>query len=346
VPPAVALTRKLCRPHWLLASALALTAAVLVPASGATATPDKPKPTVASVTARLDTLAEQSEALAEQFNATQIEVARQQKAVTQAQRNAAAADANYETARAHLAEIAVAQYEGGSFSRTGAILSSDSGQSYLDNLQTQDQMASHTAGVVSQLDDARTRAENARKTSRKMLVGARTKQEALAHKRASVIAQTEKFQTLLATLTAAQRQAYTTRGAPTTQQIQMAVNVHSGSAAAQKAINFALAQVGKPYVFGAAGPDAWDCSGLTMAAWAKGGVSLPHFAASQYNFGRHVGFGELQPGDLVFLYSDIHHVEIYIGDGLAVSAPEPGQNVKIVQVANSRSNFYGATRLT
>jgi cell wall-associated NlpC family hydrolase len=179
-----------------------------------------------------------------------------------------------------------------------------------------------------------------------MLVGARTKQEALAHKRASVIAQTEKFQTLLATLTAAQRQAYTTRGAPTTQQIQMAVNVHSGSAAAQKAINFALAQVGKPYVFGAAGPDAWDCSGLTMAAWAKGGVSLPHFAASQYNFGRHVGFGELQPGDLVFLYSDIHHVEIYIGDGLAVSAPEPGQNVKIVQVANSRSNFYGATRLT
>ena len=83
-----------------------------------------------------------------------------------------------------------------------------------------------------------------------------------------------------------------------------------------------------------------------MAAWATAGVALPHLASAQYNYGTHVGYSDLRPGDLVFLYSDIHHVEISIGNGLAVSAPQPGENVKIVRVADSLTDFYGATRLT
>lgn len=83
-----------------------------------------------------------------------------------------------------------------------------------------------------------------------------------------------------------------------------------------------------------------------MAAWAQAGVTLPHLAAAQYNYGTRVAYNSLRPGDLVFLYGDIHHVEIYIGNGLAVSAPQPGENVKVVRVADWLSDFHGATRLS
>ncbi|MEP7054241.1 MAG: NlpC/P60 family protein [Actinomycetota bacterium] len=81
------------------------------------------------------------------------------------------------------------------------------------------------------------------------------------------------------------------------------------------AVRAAYAQLGKPYVWAADGPDTFDCSGLTLFAWAKAGVSLPHSSRAQFNEGRHVGRGELRPGDLVFYGSPIHHVGMYIGVG-------------------------------
>lgn len=346
MPPIVALTRPLDHAHRLvLAAALVIAATIMLLPSGAVAAPGDPTPTVASVTARLDALANQTEALTEQFNSAQTDVERQQKAVVAAQRNAEAAASRFEAARRQLAQISLAQYEGGSFSHTGAILTSATGQNYLDTLATQDLIAAHSAGVMARVDTAHTEADTARKRTQTLLAAARTTRDLLKTKREKVISETAKYQTMLASLTAAQRQAYTTRNAPTPAQVQTAYRVHAGNVAAQKAVDFAVAQVGKPYVWAASGPDSFDCSGLTMAAWAKGGVSLPHFAASQYTYGTHVSYDSLQPGDLVFLYSDLHHVEIYIGNGLAVSAPQPGENVKIVRVADSRSDFVGATRL-
>jgi cell wall-associated NlpC family hydrolase len=98
-------------------------------------------------------------------------------------------------------------------------------------------------------------------------------------------------------------------------------------------------------VFAAAGPNSYDCSGLTMAAWKHGGVSLPHLASAQYNYGTHVSADALRPGDLVFFYHPIGHVAIYIGRGLLVSAPQTGENVKIVRLSYFMSDYVGATRL-
>lgn len=92
---------------------------------------------------------------------------------------------------------------------------------------------------------------------------------------------------------------------------------------------YAKSQVGKAYVWGAAGPSSFDCSGLTMAAWAQSGVSLPHNSTAQYNSGRRVSESELQPGDLVFYYSPISHVGLYIGDGQVVNALNPGSGVQL-----------------
>lgn len=106
------------------------------------------------------------------------------------------------------------------------------------------------------------------------------------------------------------------------------------STAGQVAMAFAKEQLGEKYKFGAAGPDTWDCSGLTMRAWAEAGVKLPHSAAQQYKIGKKVKKADLQPGDLVFFYSGPSHVGLYVGDGTIVHAPRPGKKVSYIAVSS------------
>jgi cell wall-associated NlpC family hydrolase len=121
------------------------------------------------------------------------------------------------------------------------------------------------------------------------------------------------------------------------------VDVPATSPGAATAVRAALSQLGVSYRFAAASPGVgFDCSGLTMWAWAQAGVSLPHFAAAQYAMLPHVSRDNLQPGDLVFFYSDLHHVGIYIGNGQFVHAPRTGDVVKISPLAGR--NFVGAAR--
>ncbi len=108
------------------------------------------------------------------------------------------------------------------------------------------------------------------------------------------------------------------------------------------AVAYALSKVGNGYVFGAAGPSVFDCSGLTMAAWSQAGVSLPHSSSAQYSSGRHISESELQPGDLVFYYSPISHVGMYIGGGKIVNALNPGAGVVISGLHDMP--FSGAVR--
>ncbi len=105
--------------------------------------------------------------------------------------------------------------------------------------------------------------------------------------------------------------------------------------AAATAVAYAKAQIGKPYEWGAAGPGSFDCSGLTMAAWAQAGVSLPHSAAAQYDVTRHVSRGELVPGDLIFSYTPISHVAIYVGGGMQVAATHTGDYVRLQPLGSS-----------
>ena len=114
------------------------------------------------------------------------------------------------------------------------------------------------------------------------------------------------------------------------------------SSAAGQAVATARAQLGKPYQYAAAGPDSFDCSGLTMYAWASAGVSLPHSSAAQYTSLPHVSMSDLQPGYLVFYGSPIHHVGIYAGGGTYIHAPQTGDVVKASSIY--RSDYRGAAR--
>ncbi|BCJ46599.1 hypothetical protein GCM10010168_38780 [Actinoplanes ianthinogenes] len=101
-----------------------------------------------------------------------------------------------------------------------------------------------------------------------------------------------------------------------------------GGRAAQRACDL----IGKPYVFGSEGPNSYDCSGLTKAAWAAVGVHLEHYTKDQWGSGKSVSRSELKPGDLVFYYSDVHHVAIYIGGGMVVHAPHTGDHVRMATI--------------
>ncbi len=118
----------------------------------------------------------------------------------------------------------------------------------------------------------------------------------------------------------------------------------ASTSAGGRAVAYAKAQLGKPYVWSAEGPNSFDCSGLTMMAWRSAGVSIPRVAAAQYGIGRHISKSALEPGDLVFFGSPIHHVGIYVGGEMMIEAPYTGQVVRYHTI--DRSDYAGATRPT
>jgi cell wall-associated NlpC family hydrolase/outer membrane murein-binding lipoprotein Lpp len=116
-----------------------------------------------------------------------------------------------------------------------------------------------------------------------------------------------------------------------------------GNSIGVQALNWALTRVGDPYVWGAAGPNAFDCSGLVMWAYAHVGISLDHYTGDQWNEGEHISRSQLEPGDLVFFFPDIGHVGLYVGNGLMVDAPTYGVPVQVQPIY--WSEYVGAVRI-
>src|SRR5579859_966206 len=118
------------------------------------------------------------------------------------------------------------------------------------------------------------------------------------------------------------------------------------SAVGERVVQIAMQYLGHPYVWGAAGPYAFDCSGLVTYVFAQVGISLPHYAASQWDYGIYVPPDQLEPGDLVF-FENLGHVGIYVGNGEYIQAPQPGDVVKITPLSDpwSAANYYGAKRI-
>jgi cell wall-associated NlpC family hydrolase len=324
------------------------TVVALVVTTPAIAAPASPAPTtVAGVQAKLHTLSHQNEMLSEKLNLVIADIATKETAAKKAQAVAAVAVANYTSERDQLTATLTAQYEGSaSFSRAGALLNSDSTQNYVDRLTTLSMMSQHRSAILSDVANAKAAAAQAQGNAQELLTAALTTRNSLTQQQTVLASDTRKFTALLFTLNAQQRAAYQNAGKPSFAVDTAQLMIHAGPKAAQTAVNFALKQVGKPYVYDAAGPGSYDCSGLTMASYAAAGVTLPHNAAAQYGYGTHVAYNALQPGDLLFFYQPIGHVTIYIGNGLMVSAPQTGQDVMVVTVASERDIYTGATRLT
>ena len=329
--------------------AVALSAGVVVVPHIAGASPDAPRtqPTVASVQKELGRLALKNSQLVEKYDQARVQATRRSAQAARAQRAATKARAAYRLASRQMTQTLLSSYESSDINSAAALLVSDNGASYLDRLAAMSMLSSHEAQVVQHMTSVKADADSTSRQAVTLLAEARKQLAGVRKSRAAVLRQIAKYKAALNMLTAAQRSAFSGAINPAVQSasVQFLLGHLQGTPRERTAVRFALDQVGKPYVFGAAGPDSYDCSGLTMAAWRAAGISLPHSAADQYNYGRHVSVNQLSPGDLIFMYSPIGHVTIYIGNGLMVSAPQEGEDVSVVSVSSFSNDIVGATHL-
>jgi cell wall-associated NlpC family hydrolase len=318
-----------------------------LPASASPAEPSSP----AEATALIASRAHELEVVTEKFNDARVELDAQQAAAAQAAAQVTAADAAVGTARDQVREVARSAYTGDQLSTLQAVLSSTSADQMLDRVGTLDTIAKHNNGILDVAQQATEAAATAKAAADKAAADAQAQVDQVAAQQADLQSQIAGYQADYDRLTAEQQQqarllaeqhatVVDDRSAPAASRADRvpaaapaapAVAVPS-SGGAQAAVKAAMAQLGDPYVWAAAGPDAFDCSGLTQFAYAAVGVSLPHSSSAQARMGQAVSRDQLQPGDLIGFYSPVSHIGIYIGNGQMVHAPTSGDVVKVVNI--------------
>jgi cell wall-associated NlpC family hydrolase len=314
-----------------LAATLIVAGSTLLTAAG----PAAAAPTSASdLQRRLEGLNRQADQQVEDYLQAKLAVERTRKSIRILQGQLDDVRGQLADARASIAARAAVAYVQGPATDVASLLSAGDPTDALERAQLLDLLATHDADQVLAAG-AIERSAQARAAE---LAGIERKQATIlgqmADRKARIeqlVAQTEQT---LAQLRASERRRAAAASRPATT-APAASNPSPppppkairGTVAA--VIRYAYAQLGKPYQWGATGPGSFDCSGLTMMAWAQAGVSLPHSSGAQIGIGRRVTQSELQPGDLIFRYSPISHVSLYVGNGQQISATHTGSTVKL-----------------
>jgi len=290
-------------------------------------------PDIDDVKTRVDDLYHEAESAQERYHDVNLELEELERDLTSLEADQARQDRQMETARTQVRDSMIRQYQGENMSAVGQVFVSDDPGAFLDQLST---MTSYN-DLQSQMFSAYAREAKAldirEEATQQRVDDIAAAEKRLADEKATVDTKLAEAKELLGRLedeererleAAEEREAMTVSRSSTERVPEV---VTSGNAAA--AVSYAMAQVGDAYVYGAAGPDAFDCSGLTMMAWAAAGVSLPHSSSAQYASGSQVAASDLQLGDLVFYYSPISHVGMYIGNGMIVHAANPSTGVNV-----------------
>ncbi|MEU0372068.1 NlpC/P60 family protein [Streptomyces sp. NPDC006283] len=328
------------------AATFALAGAATTTAFGGTGHAE-PRPTAAQIKARVDRLYQEAEAATEKYNGTKEQVESARRSLDSLRDESARRTERLNTSRNALGSIATAQYRGGGLDPALQLALTSDPDEYLERAARAERVgaghASAIAGVHRQLMElARLKAEASER-----MTALETRRAELARHKATVREKLTAAESLLSELTAEQRTAYNGGGpadAPARADRSSTPRgpLQAPSSRAAQAIAYAYGALGKPYVWGATGPGAFDCSGLTQAAWRSAGVSLPRTTYTQINAGRRVSRAQLAPGDLVFFYSGVSHVGLYIGGGRMIHAPRPGAPVRVAPI--DQMPFAGATR--
>ncbi|MEV6315833.1 NlpC/P60 family protein [Streptomyces sp. NPDC051776] len=351
-------------------AAVGLTTAALAGVSllsqSAQAAPGEPKQSIEEVQKKVDELYRQAGSATQKYNQAQERTDQQRSRVDRLLDDVAERTEKLNEARRLLGSFAATQYRNGGMAPTATMLLADDPQSYFD----QDHLMSRMTGRQKQaVDDFQTQqraAAKKRAEATESLAGLAESQKQLRTTKESVQRKLADARELLSKLTAeekarlaaierrkkaeaqrkaeelARQQAEKRRQEEAEQGSDSSESSGSYAVKAEKAVAFARAQIGKPYVWGATGPNSFDCSGLTQGAWKAAGVSLPRTTWDQVKVGQRVATEDLQRGDLVFFYDDISHVGIYIGDGQMIHAPKPGANVRTEAI--TYMPIYGSVR--
>lgn len=331
------------RPFRWLAALTGAAALAVLPAMAGSAAPITP-PTATDTAHQIAALNQKLDKAVETYDSAQLTVTTSETRQKTLQVQERAQRKKVAAAKASVSSFASSAYMAGGLTPMASLLDSGSPQNFLDQMATLNRLSRDQRERLNQLIGA----EQTLAGQQQQLAAALTTQRTAERTAADTKAQLQRDLATAEQLQASQRAARKAAA----QQPKQAAAVHTtarasrsvarapqpiysgpatGSAAA--AVRFAYAQLGKPYVWGAAGPSSYDCSGLTMASWAAAGVSLPHSSAAQYGSAPHVSLSALRPGDLIFYGSPIHHVALYIGGGHVIHAPVPGEVVQIASMS-------------
>ena len=294
-----------------------------------------PQPTVGQVRQQLSRLMSRQDTAVQAYDQVAQELVSARQRLALINREVAANRTRFDSMRTQIARIATAAYENGTITSPAALLTTSNPDAILSQASVLEHLSSNTTAEMNQIITAAREVTQAQQASRRIeaAVAALDKQR-LVRKRA-ITAAVAKQRALLARLTGAQQAAALpgSTGATT--------GTYTGptTTQAQKAIAFAYAQLGKPYVWGATGPSSYDCSGLMQAAWAAAGVAIPRTTYEQWAALPHVPMSAIQPGDLIFFDGE-GHVSIYVGSNMIIDAPQPGEFVEKVSLS---SPWYSST---
>ncbi|MFD7966060.1 NlpC/P60 family protein [Streptomyces zaomyceticus] len=321
-----------------------------VPDDDAAALPPPGGDSVSALLTRLRTLYQQAEEATERFNAAEEALKLQTTDTKKVTARLTAARTALAQGRAAAGRIARDQYQGRSeFSSYLRLLFAPDPRSALDQGHLMARASRERASAVSRLEGAERRAGTLASASRKALDRQQTLAATQRTRRDEVRARLAEVEKLLASLSPDQVARLTELEREQTAGAQRELldsgvldDRHTPSPAGAEALRFAVEQIGKPYEWGAEGPETYDCSGLTQRAWAAAGREVPRTSQEQWATLPRVSLSELRPGDLVVYFPGATHVAVYLGEGLVVQAPRPGGKVKVSPIA--ANPLLGAVR--
>jgi peptidoglycan DL-endopeptidase CwlO len=333
-----------------LAAATAVAAVPAAPAAGAPPPAPAPPTTVSGMLTALQTLYRQVEEAGETYNATEEELKKQRAETARLARELAGARNAFVAARGEAGRLAREQYRGQSeLSSYLWLLLARNPKQALDQDHLMERAAADRLATMAGLEAGAKRAARLAAASRKALDRELTLATKQKEARDNATARLKDVEKMLASLSAAEIAevaALERSNAAKAQEKLLASGVLDGKRTptqkGERALEYAVEQIGKPYVWGAEGPRSYDCSGLTSQAWAEAGREIPRTSQEQWAQLPKVSLRSLRPGDLVIYFPKATHVAIYLGDGMVVQAPRPGTKVKVSPIASNP--LIGAVR--
>ncbi|MGV9450617.1 NlpC/P60 family protein [Streptomyces sp. NPDC003635] len=312
----------------------------------------EPELTPAQVKAKVDRLYQEAETATEKYNGAKEKAEAAEARLKSLRDEAARKTDKLNSARDALGSMAAAHYREGGLDPAVQLALSEDPERYLDGAEFVERVGTRQRASVADVRKQLREIEQLRGAAHIELASLTSRQAELKRHKKTITGKLDAANRLLSRLSAEERAELdegTGRASRGVSQERAGLTA-PGSATAQAptsraadAVAYAYQKLGSPYVWGATGPNAFDCSGLTQAAYRAAGVSLPRTTYSQIGAGRRVSRSELLPGDLVFFYSGISHVGIYVGNGQMIHAPNPSAPVRLAPI--TEMPFAGATRV-
>jgi peptidoglycan DL-endopeptidase CwlO len=304
-----------------------------------------PQPSIDQVQAKINSLTAQFNQADQQYDNAEQQLSAAKSRLATVNKQLASEEAVYKSAQQKVVQIADSTYEDSAQTSLAGLLTSGSPGQVLAQASIVMQLTNSRTLETQTFLTAATELSNVQQEQQRTEQGVADLAAQTSHTRTHILSLLDAQKTILDSLTAQQQQAVNTGTSNVGGGITTAKYTGPTTTQADKAVAFAFAQLGCPYVYGSTGPcaDGFDCSGLVMSAWASAGVTIPRDTYEQWAALPHISASDLQPGDLLY-YNGIGHVAMYVGGGMIIDAPTPGRDVEEIPMDTAwyADNFDGA----